>query len=149
MSLLIRYAPIFAFPLLPLHCWSTTTHPCTDATALASLDQSHLFDGHMFYDSHVLFLFLVSPMCTLLWSDQSWTLTMWSGTFYNFASDEPYALFLVDHLYLTCMYLPFETEKHPYEFPPEFKLRTYTLHCITFTSHPQSPIGFILRSPAL
>ena len=35
--------------------------------------------------------------------------TMQSGTYYSFASDEPYALFLVDHSYLTCMYLPFDT----------------------------------------
>ena len=78
-----KYPSIFAFPLLPLHCWSTSIHPCTNITTcdhttitLASLDWSHLFDGYMFYDSHVLFLFLVAPTCALLWSDQSWTLAL-------------------------------------------------------------------------
>ena len=80
------YHSIFTFPLLPLHHWSTIMHPHIDATthnhtctcttiALTSYDQSHLFDGHMFYDSHILFLFLVSTMCAFLWSNQSWTLT--------------------------------------------------------------------------
>ena len=64
------------------------------------------FTIHMF-----LFLFLVSPMCTLPWSDQSQALTPWSGTYYSFPSDEPYALFLVGHSYSTCMYLPFAKEE--------------------------------------
>ena len=45
---------------------------------LTSSDLSCLFDGHMFYDSHVLLLFLVSPMCALPQSDQSWALTLHS-----------------------------------------------------------------------
>ena len=42
---------------------NTTTHVCTHScTTLAfiSLDQPHLFDGQMFYDSHALFPFLVA-----------------------------------------------------------------------------------------
>ena len=61
--------------------------------------------------------------------------TMWSGTYSSFALDEPYACFLVDHLYLTYLYLPFKTENFPYEFPPEFRISTYTLYHITFTPH--------------
>ena len=53
-------------------------HPHTDTITLASSDQSHLFDGHMFYNSYVLFLFLVSPTCALPQSDQSQTLTLHS-----------------------------------------------------------------------
>ena len=101
-----------------------------------------------------------------------------SGTYYSFASDEPYAHFLVDHLYLTYLYLPFDTENSPHKFPPEFRLSDYTSHCIALTLHqvtlhctalkshclyslhhtwrqslpprlhPQSPIGFIHRSLA-
>ena len=56
----------------PLH---TPTPMRLHVITLASLDQSHLFDGHMFYDSHVLFLFLVTTMCALPQSDQSQTLT--------------------------------------------------------------------------
>ena len=37
--------------------------------------------------------------------------TTWSGTFYNFTSDEPYAHFLVCHSYLTCLYLPFTPDR--------------------------------------
>ena len=72
----LLYPSIFAFPLLPLHHQSTAMHPCTNAITLALSDKSHLFDGHMFSNSHVLFLFLVSPMCTLPWSNQSWALTL-------------------------------------------------------------------------
>ena len=36
---------------------------------------------------------------------------MQSGTYYSFTLDEPCAHFLVDHLYLTCLYLPFTPER--------------------------------------
>ena len=35
--------------------------------------------------------------------------TTWSGTYYSFTLDEPYAHFLVDHSYLTFLYLTFKT----------------------------------------
>ena len=96
MSLLIRYAPIFAFPSLSLHRQSTTTHLRSDATAhnharacttitLALLDQSRLFDGHMTYDSHV-FTSIISvsnvppPVVRPITSSR----TTRSGTFYSF-----------------------------------------------------------------
>ena len=64
---------------------------------LTSSDRSCLFDGHMIYDSHVLLLFLVAPMCTLPWSDQSQALAPHGQGLL----DEPYALFLVFHSYST------------------------------------------------
>ena len=69
------YPIIFTFPLLSLHCWSTMMHPCwcdhmceppCMTLTFTSLDQPCLFDGQMLYDSHVLFLFLVTqcaPSC--------------------------------------------------------------------------------------
>ena len=69
------YPSIFTFPLLSLHCWSTTMPPCwCDHTwphttlAFTSTGWSHLFDGQMFYNSHALFPFLVAqcvPFCSL------------------------------------------------------------------------------------
>ena len=69
--------------------------------------------------------------------------TMWSGTYHSFALDEPYAHFLVYHLYLTCLYLPFTTYNCLYEFPPEFRLSTCTSHHITshcLTVPPSLPV---------
>ena len=129
-----------------------------------------------------LLLFLVSPMCPLLWSDQSQALALHGQAL---SITLPYAHILVYHLYLTCLYLPFTqniiTEALAnclYESPPELRFSTYASHRVAlilhyFASHhaatiplsllatihletipypqiapPQSPIGFILRSPA-
>ena len=129
-----------------------------------------------------LLLFLVSPMFPLLWSDQSQALTP-HGQALSITS--PYACFLVFHLYLTCLYLPFaqniireEPHNWLYQFPPELRFSTYASHHLALIAHyfashctatippsllatthletipypqiapPQSPIGFILRSPA-
>ena len=59
----------------------------------------------------------------------------------HFTLDEPYARFLVFHSYLTCLYFTFwDTTIHPYEFPPEFRLKHLHLapsciasHCLTIT----------------
>ena len=129
-----------------------------------------------------LLLFLASPTCPLLRSDQSQALTLCSQAL---SMTSPYAHFLVYHSYLTCLYLPFtqniiREEPHNclYQLPPELRFSTYALHCLALISHyfashctatippsllatihletipytqiapPQSPIGFILRSPA-
>ena len=129
-----------------------------------------------------LLLFLVSPTCPLMRSDQSRVLTPRGQAL---SITLPYAHFLVFHSYLTCLYLPFAqniiTEALTnclYESPPELRFSTYTSHHLAlilhyFASHrtgmippsllatihletipypqitpPQSPIGFILRSPA-
>ena len=69
---------IFAFPLLPLHCRSTTMHSdhmwsCSHLLHWTNL--AYLMDTwfaiHMF-----LLQFLVSPTCTLPQSDQSWALAL-------------------------------------------------------------------------
>ena len=129
-----------------------------------------------------LLLFLVSPTCPLLWSDQSQALAP-HGQALSITS--PYAHILVYHSYLTCLYLPFTQNiitkaltNCLYESPPELRFSTYALHHLALISHyfashhtatippsllatmhletipypqiapPQSPIGFILRSPA-
>ena len=38
--------------------------------------------------------------------------TAWSGTYYSFTSDDPYARFLVYHSYLTCLYFTFHSDHH-------------------------------------
>ena len=86
-----------------------------------------------------LLLFLVSPMCPLLWSDQSRALAPRSQAL---SITSPYAHFLVFHSYLTCLYLPFaqniiREEPHNclYQFPPELRFSTYALHRLTLISH--------------
>ena len=113
------YPSIFAFPSLSLHRWSTTMHLCSNATAcacacmtiaLAPLDRSRLFDGHMTYNSHVFTSILsVSNMPPPAVQPITSSRTVQSGTF-SIAS--PYAHILVYHSYLTCLYLPFTREEH-------------------------------------
>ena len=70
-----------------------------------------LFDGHMIYDSHVFTSILsISNMCPPMVQPIMIPCTMWSGTFYSFALDEPYAHFLVYHSYLTCLYFTFHSD---------------------------------------
>ena len=106
------YPSVFAFPLLSLHRQSTTMHLHSNVTAqqLHSLHQTDLaylmdtwFTIHMY-----LLLFLASPMCPLLWSDQSQALTLHSLAL---SITLPYARFLVFHSYLTCLYLPFALQR--------------------------------------
>ena len=94
---MLIYPFIFAFPSLSLHRRSTTTHLCSNATtcdrarsrttiALALLDRSCLFDGHMTYDSHVFTSILsVSNMPPPVVRPITRSRTAWSGTFYSFA----------------------------------------------------------------
>ena len=74
------YPSIFAFPSLSLHCRSTTTHLCSNATARQShslhrTDLTYLIDIWLTIHMYLL-LFLVSPTCPLLQSDQSWVLAL-------------------------------------------------------------------------
>ena len=66
----------FLYIVDPPLCTPALMQLHTITLALISLDQSRLFDGYMFYDSHVLFLFLVTPTCTLPQSNQSQTLAL-------------------------------------------------------------------------
>ena len=94
---MLIYPSIFAFPSLSLHRQFTTMHLRSDVTAcdhtractliaLASLDQSCLFDGHMTYDSHVFTSILsISNVPPPVVQPITSSRTVWSGTFYNFA----------------------------------------------------------------
>ena len=145
-------------------------------------DLTYLMDIWLLIHMYLL-LFLVSPTCPLLRSNQSQVLAPCSQAL-SIAS--PYARILVYHSYLTYLYLPFPqniiTEAPTsclYESPPELRFSTYALHRLALILHyfalhctatippsllptihletipypqiapPQSPIGFILRSPAL
>ena len=101
-------------------------------------DLAYLMDIWLTIHMYLL-LFLVSPMCHLLWSDQSWALAPCSQAL-SIAS--PYAHILVYHLYLTCLYLPFKKNiitKAPtkclYESPPELRFSTYTSHRLMLILH--------------
>ena len=89
------YPSIFTFPSLSLHRQSTPTHLRSDMTtrdcarttiALALLDRSRLFDGHMTYDSHVFTSILsVSNVPPPAVRPIMRSRTTQSGTFYSFA----------------------------------------------------------------
>ena len=124
------YPSIFTFPSLSLHRRSTTMHLCSDVTtcncactrmtiALASSDRSHLFDGHMTYNSHVFTSILsVSNVPPFAVRPITSSHTMRSGTFYNFALCS-----------LSC-------------FPFVFNLSVFTFHEGTSLLKPQ-PIAYM------
>ena len=75
---MLIYPSIFAFPLLPLHRWSTTMHSDHTRSCLHSLHQTdltYLIDTWFMIHNFWL-LFLVSPTCALLRSDQSQALAL-------------------------------------------------------------------------
>ena len=140
---MLIYPSIFTFPSLSLHYQSTTTHLRSDMTAQQShslhwTDLTYLMDTWLTIHMYLL-LFLVSPTCPLLWSDQSWALTLCGQALFL---TSPYAHFLVFHSYLTCLYLPFtqniiKEEPHNclYQFPPELRFSTYASHHLPLISH--------------
>ena len=75
---------------------------------LYQTDLTYLMDIWLMIHMYLL-LFLVSPMCPLLQSDQSWALAP-RGQALSITS--PYAHILVYHSYLTSLYLPFTREDH-------------------------------------
>ena len=87
-----------------------------------------------------LLLFLVSPTCPLLWSDQSQVLAPRSQAL---SIALPYAHILVYHSYLTCLYLPFAkkniiTEAPTnclYESPQKLRFCTYASHLFCTILH--------------
>ena len=93
------------------------------------------------HNTHICF---ISPALFIWWTDvlqftcfisilsspnvhppTAWPITnphaTWSGTYYSFTLDEPCAHFLVYHLYLTCLYLPFAESIAYTSFPPSFQ----------------------------
>ena len=116
MSLFIRYTHIpfyfhfsFTSSTSSIHHYALQPHVTT--LTLASSDQSCLFDGHMIYNSHVFTSILsISNMHPpVVWPIMI-PCTVRSGIYYSFTSDEPYARFLVYHLYLTCLYFTFRSD---------------------------------------
>ena len=116
MSLLIRYAHIpfyfhfsFTFPTSPIHPYTPPLRrDRTQSHSLYRTDLAHLMDIWLTIHMYLL-LFLVSPTCPLLQSNQSWVLAP-HGQALSIAS--PYARVLVYHSYLTSLYLPFLREHH-------------------------------------
>ena len=98
----------FLYIVDPPLCTSTPTRP----HALTLARQSHsLYRTNLAYLMDIwltihmyLLLFLVSPMCPLLWSDQSQALAPHGQALFL---TSPYAHIIVYHSYLTCLYLPF------------------------------------------
>ena len=120
MSLLIRYTHIpfyfhfpFTFPTSLIHHYAPLLQ--CDHTWLRSLYRTNLaYLMDIWLTIHMyLLLFLVSPTCPLLRSDQSRVLALHSQAL-SIAS--PYARILVYHSYLTSLYLPF-TREHYYQSP--------------------------------
>ena len=183
---MLIYPSIFAFPLLPLHHQSTTTHSnCTwSHLCLHLLHRTNLtylmdtwFMIHLF-----LLLFLVSPMCALPWSDQSRALTPHGQALcFGWALCSLSCLPFVFNLPVFYLSLRPSSEKNHtityMSFPQNWDLAlaactishlshtilhhntlphnptVFTLHhtwrwSLSPRSHPQSLIGFILRSPA-
>ena len=110
---MLIYPSIFTFPLLPLHCQSTSTHPCTDGTTHNHTHTHFIGPTSLIWWTHDLQFTWFTSILSIpnvcppaVWPIMS-PRTMQSGTFYSFALDEPYALFLVCHSYLTYLYLPF------------------------------------------
>ena len=109
---LFLHFPYIADPPL---CTSAPTRP--HAIVLALAQQSHsLHRTNLTYLMDIwltihmyLLLFLASPTCPLLRSDQSRVLALHSQAL-SIAS--PYARILVYHSYLTCLYLPFANQHH-------------------------------------
>ena len=140
---MLIYPSIFTFLYIvdPPLCTSTPTwlHTLTwQSHSLHRTDLTYLMDTWFTIHMYLL-LFLVSPMCPLLQSNQSWALTP-HGQALSITS--PYAHFLVFHSYLTCLYLPFahiiiREEPHNclYQFPPELRFSTYASHCLTPILH--------------
>ena len=93
MSLLIRYTHIpfyfhfsFAFPTSSIHPYPPSLRHDHTTITLAPSDQSHLFDGHMTYDSHVFTSILsVSNVPPPAVRPITRSRTARSGTFYSFA----------------------------------------------------------------
>ena len=119
------YPSIFTFPLLYLHCWSTTMHPHWHDHTQCNHTCLHL----LALNTHLCFIrlaLLISWIHVLQFTcfisvlsspnvcpPMAWPITnphtMWSGTYYSFTLEEPCVHFLA-YQYLTCLYLPFARE---------------------------------------
>ena len=148
---MLIYPSIFAFPSLSLHCRSTTMHLRSNATtcdrahahttiALASLDRSHLFDGHMTYDSHVFTSILsVSNMPPPAVRPITSSRTAWSGTFYSFTICSHSCLPFIFNLSVFTFHKKNIIAEAPtnclYESPPELRFCIYASHLFCAILH--------------
>ena len=147
---MLIYPSIFTFPLLPIlsiHCWSTTMHPCTDVTTRDRTRTHFIGPISLIWWTHDLWFTCFTSILSIpnVCPPAVWPITnphtARSGTFYSFTLDEPYACFLVYHSYLTCLYLPFTQKRYrraltnSLQVSPRIQLSTYALHHTTFTSH--------------
>ena len=136
---LFLHFPYIAHP--PLRT-SALTQPHAITLALAQqsrslywTDLTYLMDIWLTIHMYLL-LFLASPTCPLLRSDQSRGLAL-HGQALSIAL--PYARILVYHSYLTCLYLPF-TREHYYRSPNHLPIwvspKIEISHlCFTLISH--------------
>ena len=125
MSILIRYSRI---PFYFCFSFTSSTSSIHHYAPLHQHDCTWLHSHSLIWWTHVLqFTCFISILSTpnmhppMVWPITS-PCTTWSGTFYSFALDEPYAHFLVDHSYLTCLYLPFDTENLPIWVSPRIQI---------------------------
>ena len=120
----------------PLH---TSALTWLHAIALTSSDRSHLFDGHMTYNSHVFTSILsISNMPPpAVWPIMS-SCTARSGTFSNFAlcslSCFPFIFNLPVFTFRGKIITKAPTNCL-YESPSELRFSTYTLHCLALILH--------------
>ena len=151
-------------PLLQPHMQASAL-TCMQHITSTSSDQPHLVDGHIMYDSH----FYISSFCYNTCPPAAQPImnhcTTQSGTLLYIAS--PQMSLCWYHSYLTYLYLPFKPD---WNFPQISDLICFapfctTLHCLISHClyllhhaqrwslipklHPQSHIGFMLRSPTL
>ena len=146
MSLLIRYAHIpfyfcfsFTFSTSSIHhyaplLWGDCMQLRSDSLHWADL--TYLMDTWFMIHMYLL-LFLVSPTCLLLWSDQSWAFALHSQVLrlgWALCSLSCFS-FVFNLPVFTFRYREAPKTNHPFEFPPEFRVSTYALSHTTLTSH--------------
>ena len=104
LFLLFLYFLYIADPPLCTTCWcNRSDHTCTCFIGPVSL----IWWTHvLWFTCSIYFLGIPDMHPPAVWPITNPHTTQ-SGTYHSFALDEPYACFLVDHLYLTCLYLPF------------------------------------------
>ena len=137
------YTPLF----LPFHYFLYIADPlqCTPLTCppMQASVIAHIWcTQHMMYNSHVYSSPFSYFMCPPMAQPITNHCTTQSGTYYTFTLDEPCAHFLVYHLYLTCLYLPFAPENCIYELPPVFRFSACASPHFTLIMLPHNPTIF-------
>ena len=132
---------------------TTCDHAHSHTTiALALSDQSHLFDGHMTYDSHVFTSILsVSNVPPPVVQPIMRSRTTQSGTFYSFAicshSCLPFIFNLPVFTFCQGKIITEALTNCLYESPPELRFRTYFMLFRTISHHIALPRSHCLYLP--